>query len=91
MNPNDNSEINVALLLALRKENDALRIITEKLEVKEMGPADHIRTKHEVKAFVVSGTSEMAKEILKMAQIRRQNNISVKVGVTQQKGHRTEF
>ena len=52
MNPNPSPEVTVETLLVLRKENDAVQLITERLRVKEMGPADHIRTKHEVKAFV---------------------------------------
>jgi hypothetical protein len=44
MNPKESSEVTVETLLALRQEPDALRLITEKLRVKEMGPADHIRT-----------------------------------------------
>ena len=42
MNPKESSELSVQTLLALRQENDALRVITEKLRVKEMGPADHV-------------------------------------------------
>jgi predicted Fe-S protein YdhL (DUF1289 family) len=52
MNPNDSFEISVTTLLAHRPEPQALRIITERLKVNEMGPADHIRTKHEVKAWL---------------------------------------
>jgi len=70
MNPKDSSEISVQTLLALRQESDALRIITEKLRVKEMGPADHIRTKHEVKAFVESGGAEAAEALIKQASER---------------------
>lgn len=57
-------------LLALRQENDALKVITEKLRVKEMGPADHIRTKHEVKAFVESGDLKAAETLIKQASER---------------------
>jgi hypothetical protein len=42
MNPKESSELSVQTLLALRQENDALRVIIEKLRVKEMGPADHV-------------------------------------------------
>jgi hypothetical protein len=49
-----------------------MRIITERLKVKDMGPADHIRTKHEVKTFVeVSGDLAAAGELLKRARERR--------------------
>ena len=72
MNPNDSSEISVTTLLALRQEPDALRIITERLKVKEMGPADHIRTKHEVKAFIESaGDVKEAEAIVTRAHARR--------------------
>lgn len=70
MNPKDSSEITVQTLLALRQESDALKVITEKLRVKEMGPADHIRTKHEVKAFVESGDVKAAEALIKQAQER---------------------
>lgn len=52
------------------QESDALRRITETLRVKEMGPADHIRTKHEAKAFVASGDAEAAEALLKTAAAR---------------------
>ncbi|MFT3784160.1 MAG: hypothetical protein QM790_19300 [Nibricoccus sp.] len=70
MNSADKSEISVQTLLALRQESDALRLITEKLRVKEMGPADHIRTKHEVKAFVESGDLRLAENLIKRASER---------------------
>ena len=72
MNPKPSPEITVETLLALRKENDAVRLITERLRVKEMGPADHIRTKHEVKAFVESMAGDReAEKIIREASIRR--------------------
>lgn len=70
MNPKESSEISVQTLLALRQENDALRVITEKLRVKEMGPADHIRTKHEVKAFVESGDLKAAEALIRQSLMR---------------------
>jgi hypothetical protein len=70
MNPKDISEITVQTLLTLRQESDALRLITEKLRVKEMGPADHIRTKHEVKAFVESGDVKAAEALITQASER---------------------
>lgn len=72
MNPQKSPEITVQTLLALRKEDDAVRIITERLRVKEMGPADHIRTKHEVKAFVESGSHDVAESLLRKVAERRQ-------------------
>ncbi len=71
MNPSSGPDIDVKTLLALPRENDAVRLITERLKVKEMGPADHIRTKHEVKAFVESGNLTAAQALLKNAQTRR--------------------
>ncbi len=70
MNPNESSELTVERLLSFRQESDALRLITEKLRVKEMGPADHIRTKHEVKAFVESGDVNAAVALIKQARER---------------------
>ena len=70
MNPKESSEVTVETLLALRQEPDALRLITEKLRVKEMGPADHIRTKHEVKGFVESGDATAAEVLINQARER---------------------
>ena len=90
MNPKDSSEITVQTLLALRQESDALRVITEKLRVKEMGPADHIRTKHEVKAFVESGDAKAAEMLIKQAQERTsaQQAVTNRVTERQQRGQR---
>lgn len=72
MNPNESSELTAANLVALRNLSDGLKIITERLHVKQMGPADHIRTKHEVKAFIESaGDLKQAEEILRRARERR--------------------
>ena len=86
MNPKDSSEITVQTLLAFRQESDALRVITEKLRVKEMGPADHIRTKHEVKAFVESGEAKLAEELLKNAHMRRAEHQNITQKMTHQHG-----
>jgi hypothetical protein len=90
MNPKESSEITVKTLLALRQEGDALRIITEKLRVKEMGPADHIRTKHEVKAFIESGDVKAAEAIIKQASERTAAHQAVTNRMTeqQQRGQR---
>lgn len=71
MNPEKTPELTVQTLMALRKETDAVRIITERLKVKEMGPADHIRTKHEVKAFVQGGAEAEAATLLQRSTQRR--------------------
>ena len=90
MNPEKSPELTVQTLLALRKEDDAVRLITERLRVKEMGPADHIRTKHEVKAFVESCDFATADALLKNAQARRQlnQNQSIAEKMTHQRGQR---
>ena len=91
MNPEPSSELTPDALIALRLEADAIRAITERLKVKEMGPADHIRTKHEVKAFVASGDLKAAETLLKNAQARRELNQSqsITMKMTQQRGQRT--
>jgi hypothetical protein len=88
MNPKESSELSVQTLLALRQENDALRVITEKLRVKEMGPADHIRTKHEVKAFVESGDAKAAEALIKQARerIAATQTVTNKITETQKRG-----
>ncbi len=72
MNSADSNDLSPEALVALRNDPDAMRIITERLKVKEMGPGDHIRTKHEVKAFLeASGGVAEAEELLKRASERR--------------------
>jgi len=88
MNPRDSFDLNVTTLLALRQETDALRIITERLRVREMGPADHIRTKHEVKEFVESGSVKSAETLLKLAETRRQLNQNEKMQMAAQRGQK---
>lgn len=79
MPPKKSPEITVQTLLALRKEEDAVQLITERLRVKEMGPADHIRTKHEVKAFVESGDGTIAETLLKRSAERRSTTQTVSI------------
>lgn len=90
MNPKPSPEITVETLLALRKENDAVRLITERLRVKEMGPADHIRTKHEVKAFVESGDTAAANKLLLSGKERVALNqaMAEKIAITQSQKQR---
>lgn len=89
MNPAESTDLSPAALVVLRNDPDAMRIITERLKVKDMGPADHIRTKHEVKAFVeAAGDIIAAEALVKRASERRKMNQSVRVKVTQQRGHR---
>lgn len=72
-NPNESAAVTAAALLELRQHPDAVRLISEKLQVKSMGPADHIRTKHEVKAFVESGDVPLAERLVVNAQFRIQS------------------
>lgn len=90
MNPKESSEVTVETLLSLRQQPDALRLITEKLRVKEMGPADHIRTKHEVKTFVESGDTNVGQKLLSSARERLAPSIGIKtnISVTQSQGRR---
>ena len=90
MNPKENSEITVDDLVALRLESDPLRAITEALRVKEMGPSDHIRTKHEAKAFVATGDMKAAKALIKQASERTAAHQAIANRMTeqQQRGQR---
>ena len=89
MNKNDSSTITAATVVSLRNEPEALRIITEKLGVKDMGPADHIRTKHEVKAFLEAGGDLAAAErIVDRAQARRELQRAHREEQTQRQGQR---
>lgn len=73
MSAKKTSEFTAADLLALRGQTEALKAITEKLGVKDMGPADHIRTKHEVKAFLeAAGDAKEAEAIVVRARARRE-------------------
>jgi hypothetical protein len=83
MNPEKTPELTVQDLMALRKENDAVRVITDRLKVKEMGPADHIRTKHEVKAFIETGSEPVAETLLQRAAQRRELAVRVNQVATQ--------
>ena len=86
MNSKDNQYPTADDLLAWRAEEDPVRFISEKLNVKDMGPADHIRTKHEVKAFVESGELSAAQELLKHAKARRELAQSATIRQSQQQG-----
>jgi len=88
MNPEKSPELTVQTLLALRKEDDAVRLITERLRVKEMGPADHIRTKHEVKAFVETGDTNLAEGLLKDTVERRAISQRFAASLSQQRSQR---
>ena len=88
MNPKEDPATGVQILLALRKETDALQVISEYLKVKEMGPSDHIRTKHEAKAFIETGDMKAAENLLKLAHERRAQHQAESIKQTQQQGQR---
>lgn len=88
MNPEKTPELTVQTLMALRKETDAVRVITDRLKVKEMGPADHIRTKHEVKDFVESGSETVAESLLRQATARRAVGQKLAAQQSQSRGQR---
>lgn len=92
MNSKENAEITVKTLLALRQETDALQLITQKLQVKAMGPSDHIRTKHEVKTFLETGDITAADTLIKQAQVRIAANQAAtnRLSERQQQGQRME-
>ena len=89
MNRNENTELTVETLLALRSQENAAQLIAEKLRVKEMGPADHIRTKHEVKAFVESGDALKARALIQQttSRLSTYNGVSIKASVRLSKGN----
>jgi hypothetical protein len=95
MSPKETPEATAATLTALRDQTDALKIITARLRVKEMGPADHIRTKHEVKAWLeTAGTLAEAEAIIKRARARREiwetQSVTQKMTERQERGQSLE-
>jgi hypothetical protein len=88
MNSKEANNVTAESLLTLRQESDALRLITEKLRVKEMGPADHIRTKHEVKAFIDAGDTETAAKLIAAANARVSNQQTVSESISQRQAPR---
>jgi len=87
-NPSPKPEIDVKTLLALRQEPNAVQAITDRLRAREMGPSDHIRTKHEVKLFVESGDSKAAEELLKSVRERLSAKEAVIEQITLRQGQR---
>lgn len=82
-------------MLALRDAAEALKVITEKLRVQEMGPADWIKTKHEVKAWLeTAGDLKEAEAIVARAGARRElwqtQSITQKMSERQQRGQRID-
>jgi hypothetical protein len=78
-------------MLTLRGDPEALKTITTQLRVKEMGPADHIRTKHEVRAWLENaGDLKEAAAIVTRARARRElqqtQSIANRITERQQRG-----
>lgn len=95
MSPKEPPEATAATLVELRNQTDALKSITARLRVREMGPADHIRTKHEVKAWLeASGTQAEAEAIVKRARARREiwetQSVTQKMTERQERGQSLE-
>lgn len=88
MNPKEAKSVTVESLLALRQEPEALRLITENLRVKEMGPADHIRTKHEVKVFIEAGDAKAAATLIAAAKERISSQQTVSESISQRQSPR---
>lgn len=86
MNPKE-PDFSATSMVALRAHVDALKAITEKLRVREMGPADHIRTKHEVKAWLQAGGAlEEAEAIVARSKARRELQENHRVSQTMTQG-----
>jgi hypothetical protein len=71
MSDKNSTEIDAQDLAALRTKPEALSVITALLGIEEMGPADRLRTKDEVKDYIDSGNSDEARAIIQHAKARR--------------------
>ena len=91
MNPNE--DIDLPTLLSLQKEQgiEALKTITDRLRGQDMGPADHIETKHEVKAFLISGDAKAGAAILKQAEERLAFWQRESARMSQERGYRKRW
>lgn len=94
MSANPIFELNGAAIVALRSEPEALKAITAQLQLNKMGPADHIRTKHEVKAWIeTQGDVKEAEAIVVRARARHEllqtQVVAQKMTERQQQGYRT--
>lgn len=95
MNHQERPQFTAADFAALRSQPEALKVITERLLVKEMGPADHIRTKHEVKAWLeTAGSQGEANAIIERARARRTlrqtQSVAQNMTLRQQRGRRMD-
>lgn len=95
MKSDKNPNFTAADMMALRDEAEASKAITDKLRVQEMGPADWIKTKHEVKAWLATtGDLKEAEAIVTRAGARRElwqtQSITQKMSERQQRGQRLD-
>ncbi len=87
-NPNPKAEIDVKTLLELRQGPEPVQTITDRLQAATMGPADHIRTKHEVKLFVEAGDAKAAEALLKDVRERLAAKQAETVRIGQRQGQK---
>jgi hypothetical protein len=95
MSAKKSSDFTAEDLIAMKGQAEALKAITAKLGVQDMGPADHIRTKHEVKAFLeAAGDAKEAEAIVVRARARRElwqtQSVAQKLTQRQQRGQRLD-
>jgi len=62
----------VERLVRLRQDPEAVPAIMLQLLAQKMGPADYLRTKREIQAFVASGGAGEALDLLQRAVLRRE-------------------
>jgi hypothetical protein len=87
MDPTESFDPAAATLVALRNDPDAMRAITERLKVTDIGPAEHFPTEHEVKQFVeLAGDVGAAEELLRRARERVGPKQNITIKMTQQRG-----
>jgi hypothetical protein len=67
------NEISEADLEKLRGEPDAVAVISSLLGVREMGPADHLQTEHEVRDYVRHGQPQEAHALIHQSRLRRES------------------
>ena len=73
MTPENYGDISEGTLAWLRmQQGDCVPIMTAILGVAEMGPADHLRTRDEVRDYVESGDVGAARALIQHAKARRE-------------------
>lgn len=90
MSDKPTSPVSIEELIQLSAQPEALARISDLLRVKQMGPADHIRTKHEIKEFVQAASSESASALIQCAASRIEAGITSRERMTQRRGFRQE-